>query len=89
MQALIDSGRERFQAVCEEQLDRNRLANTQYKRRCESALKKQAECKVDASRMFPAKVHAAYVAALAQGSTHQEASRQAKAQKNWGGITTE
>ena len=87
--AIMNEDRARFQAVCEEQLDRETLTDSQFKRRCESALQNQAECKIQASRMFPEKVYTAYIAGLAEGMSQEAASSRAKVRENWGGVSSE
>lgn len=86
---IVNGDREAFRAVCEEQLDGLDLSETMYQQRCETALAKQAECKVAASRMFPKKVHSAYMRAMANGMSEEEASKMAQARENWEGISTE
>ena len=89
LSVIANGDREDFRAVCEEQLDGLGLSDTLYWQRCESALAKQAECKVAASRMFPQKVHTAYMRAIARGLSEEEASELAQARENWGDVSTE
>jgi len=87
--AIVRTDRAAFGAVCEEQLDGLALSKEEYRRRCESALEKQADCKIAASRMFPSKVHNAYVREIANGSSEEEASAAAQARENWDDMTPE
>lgn len=87
--AIMDEDRERFRRVCEERIERQWMSDAEYERRCEAALRKQAQCKITASSMLPEKVHLAYIGALAEGLTQDEASRRAKSSPNWGPISTE
>lgn len=87
IEALVDEDRDDFQFVCEEEL--RGLSDDVYDERCERALRRQAECKIEASRRLPSKVHNAYVTALADGLGHDEAAEISRSRENWGDISTE
>lgn len=88
LQAIVNTDRSRFQRVCEEKLDAG-LNSAQYEQQCEAALLRQAECKISASRMMPAKVHAAYMRSMAQGMSQEAAATEARKKEYWGGVSPE
>lgn len=84
---IMEDDRDDFMEVCEEQIDRQGLSSSEFNQRCEIALRKSSECKIKASRVMPAKVHAAYVRARADGLSEDDANELAKSPDNWGDMT--
>jgi hypothetical protein len=88
LQAIVSQDRVRFHEVCEEKLDAG-LTAAQFEQQCEAALQRQAECKIKASRMMPAKVHTAYMRSMAQGMSQDAAATEARKKEHWGGASPE